>query len=197
MNFFDAEELLNLLLKFGFNFIIITILVRGIYFKFSPNKEFAFTFLLFNVLIFLACFFMSSMDIGMGFAFGLFAIFGLLRYRTITVPIKEMTYLLSVIVIAVLNSIPMVNFSVVTIMVSNLLILGLTFIMEIYWFSDVDEYKMVYYENIDLIEPGKENELLADLKARTGLNVSRFEIEEFNFLRDSTLIKLYYTPKLR
>ncbi len=195
MTFFDAEELINLLFKFGFNFIIITLLVRGIYYRFSPNKEFAFTFLLFNVLIFLACFFMSNMDIGMGFAFGLFAIFGLLRYRTITVPIKEMTYLLSVIVIAVLNAVPMTSFSMVTIMMSNLLILGLTFVMEVYWFSDADQYKMVYYENIDLIEPGKENELLADLKARTGLNVSRFEIEEFNFLRDSTLIKLYYTPK--
>ena len=110
-----------MLKRFLLDLIVITILVRGIYYYFKKDREYAFTFFLFNVLIFFVCYLMLAVEISMGFAFGLFAIFGILRYRTNTVPIKEMTYLFTAITIALINSVGEFNWVTIFMNVSILL----------------------------------------------------------------------------
>ena len=180
----------EVIVRFVTNIIAITALVRGLYFPFNGDKEYAFTFFLFNVLIFFICYLMLATEISMGFGFGLFAIFGILRYRTITVPIKEMTFLFTAITLALINAIGALG---LTLIFMNISVLLFVFVMEKIWFTNKEQSTNVEYEKIDLLQ---ENELavLRDLRTRTGLNVNRFKIKSYNFLNDSASIKIYFTP---
>jgi len=126
----------------------------------------------------------------MGFAFGLFAIFGILRYRTNTIPIKEMTYLFTAITLALINAISPIDW---TMAFMNLSIIAFVYTMERLWFANKEQYKNVTYDRIELIENGQKDELIADLTSRTGLNVARYEIKSMNFLNDSAVLKIYFT----
>lgn len=192
MNIFDADRLLDLSLRFGLNFVIISILVRFIYFKYSPNREFAFTYFIFNILIFLICYLMSGIDLNMGFGFGLFAMLGILRYRTITLSIKEMTYLLAVIVVAILNAISTNKITFLEILIMNFVIVAAIYLMERRWYVVGEVYQTVKYERIELIKPESTADLLQDIKERTGLECHRYEIEEIDLLTDSAVIKVFY-----
>ena len=177
-------------LRFLIDLIVITILVRFIYFGQRKDKEYVFTFFLFNVLIFFVCYMMLKVNISMGFAFGLFAIFGILRYRTNTIPIKEMTYLFTAITLALINAISPIDW---TMAFMNLSIIAFVYTMERLWFANKEQYKNVTYDRIELIENGQKDELIADLTSRTGLNVARYEIKSMNFLNDSAVLKIYFT----
>jgi len=177
-------------LRFLIDLIVITVLVRFIYFGQKRDKEYVFTFFLFNVLIFFVCYMMLKVNISMGFAFGLFAIFGILRYRTNTIPIKEMTYLFTAITLALINAISPIDWSMAFM---NLSILVFVYIMERLWFANKEQYKNVTYDRIDLIESDRTDEMIEDLRNRTGLNVARFEIKSMNFINDSAVLKIYFT----
>lgn len=184
------SELQVITARFLMDLIVITALVRGIYFHYKKDKEYAFTFFLFNVLIFFVCYLMLATNISIGFAFGLFAIFGILRYRTSTIPIKEMTYLFTSITIALINAIGAFDWIIVFM---NIVILIFVFSMEKIWFTDKERYTSIEYEKIDLLQ-GPREEVLSDLKRRTGMNITRFEVRSFNFLNDSATIRIYFTP---
>ena len=190
--FFDAQRLSDFGLRLGLDVIIISVLVRAIYFRYAPNREFAFTYFLFNILIFLVCYLMSGIDLNMGFGFGLFAMFGILRYRTITLSIKEMTYLLAVIVVAILNAISTDKVTLAEILVMNSVILGAIFFMENQWYVVGEAFKLIKYERIELIKPEQTAELLQDVYDRTGIRGHRYEIEEIDLLTDSAYIKVFY-----
>lgn len=192
LSFVDPQRLLDLLLRFGLDFVVISVLVRFVYFRYSPNREFAFTYFLFNILIFLVCYLMSGIDLNMGFGFGLFAMFGILRYRTITLSIKEMTYLLAVIVVAILNAVSTDRITFVEILVMNLVILLAIFLMEREWYMEGEAFKLVKYERIELIKPDRRVELLDDVYARTGIRGHRYEIEEIDLVTDVAYIWVYY-----
>lgn len=192
LSFVDPQRLLDLLLRFGLDFVVISVLVRFVYFRYSPNREFAFTYFLFNILIFLVCYLMSGIDLNMGFGFGLFAMFGILRYRTITLSIKEMTYLLAVIVVAILNAVSTDRITFVEILVMNLVILLAIFLMEREWYMEGEAFKLVKYERIELIKPDRRVELLDDVYARTGIRGHRYEIEEIDLVTDVAYIRVYY-----
>lgn len=177
-------------LRFLIDLIVITVLVRFIYFGQKRDKEYVFTFFLFNVLIFFVCYMMLKVNISMGFAFGLFAIFGILRYRTNTIPIKEMTYLFTAITLALINAMSPIDWSMAFM---NLSILVFVYIMERLWFANKEQYKNVTYDRIDLIESDRTDEMIEDLRNRTGLNVARFEIKSMNFINDSAVLKIYFT----
>lgn len=187
-----TESLIYMGLKFAIDLVVITILVRVIYYSFKKDQEFAFSFFLLNIIIFFICFVMQTAEISMGVAFGLFAIFGILRYRTITIPIKEMSYLFTAIAVALITAIGK-NLTEVALM--NGLILMAVFIMEKLWFVENEQYKSIQYEKIDLIQQDKVEEILADLQNRTRLNVTRFEIKSMNFLNDTAQLKVYYKPQ--
>jgi uncharacterized membrane protein YcaP (DUF421 family) len=130
-----------------------------------------------------------------GFALGLFAIFGIIRYRTSQMPIKEMTYLFLVIGLSVVNALANKKISYAELLFTNIAILGITYILEKLWLLRHESHKIIRYDNIDLIKPEKYDELKADLEKRTGLTINRIDVGDIDFLSDSARIQIYYYEK--
>ena len=189
---FDSKDFWMLLVKTFFNLAIITIIVRYIYYPVTKNKDYLFTYFLISLTVFLLCVLLDSVKLQLGFALGLFAIFGIIRYRTDPIAIKEMTYLFLVIGVSVVNALANKKISHAELLFANLLIVAVTFGMERIWLLRHEVRKNVIYEKIELIVPEKEDELIADLKARTGLNISRIEIRKVDFLKDIANIRIFY-----
>lgn len=191
--FFD-DDILKLLFRYLLNLIVVTALVRFVYYKHHRNKDYLFTFFMLNTMVFLICFTLKKFDLGLGMALGLFAIFGILRYRTSTIPIKEMTYLFMVIGIGVINALANKKMSYVELAFTNLCVIGLAAMLENISLFKRELRETILYEKVDLIRPEHHTELVADLQERTGLKLSRLELGEINFLRDTVTIDLYYYP---
>jgi hypothetical protein len=189
---FDSKDFWTLLVKTFFNLSIITIIVRYIYYPVTKNKDYLFTYFLISLTVFLLCVLLDSVKLQLGFALGLFAIFGIIRYRTDPIAIKEMTYLFLVIGISVVNALANKKISHAELLFANFLIVAVTFGMERVWLLRHEVRKNIIYEKIELIVPQKEEELIADLKARTGLNISRIEIRKVDFLKDIANIRIFY-----
>lgn len=195
------DELIKTLAKFVFRFSINTItlfiLLRYIYYRNYKRSELFFTFFIFNLVIFLICFLLNKVELSMGAAFGLFAVFSMLRYRTEDISIKDMTYLFLSIAIGLIAAITKIKntsdyFEYLFIGFVNLLILSITWLVESDLFFKKESVKVVEYENINLILPERKEELIQDLKKRTGINCHRISIGKIDFLKDSTQIKMYY-----
>ena len=189
---FDANDFWRLLLKTLFNLTIVLILARGIYYPLTKNKDYLFTYLLISLTVFVLCVLLDDVKLQLGFALGLFAIFGIIRYRTDPIPIKEMTYLFLVIGVSVVNALANKKISHAELLFANLVIVFVTYGMERLWLLKHESRKNIVYEKIDLIVPEKKEELLADLQKRTGINILRFEIKKIDFLRDVANICIYY-----
>lgn len=194
---FDGPGLLHLLALFAFNLLVCWIIVHFFYYKKSRRKDYYFTYMLFGVTIFVLLFMLKNLSIEIGFGLGLFAIFGLLRYRTDTVPIREMTYLFIIIGISIINGFGMAASSYVALFATNLLVILTTWILEYGAGTNnksTQATKMIMYEKIDLIKPDKYDEMLNDLRQRTGLDIVRAEVGYINFLKDTAYIKVFYRP---
>jgi vacuolar-type H+-ATPase subunit I/STV1 len=185
-------ELMNLIIRFGFNLTIAFIIIKLIYQRNHTNNDFVFTYFMFNSLIFFFAFLLGNITINIGFAFGLFAVFAILRYRTDPIPIKEMTYLFIVITIGVINALSGAEVSYAQLLFTNMALVGLTYFLETYWRKNLLVRITIEYEKIENIKPEKRDTLLADLKERTGLNIQSFEFRRMNFLRDTARIRIYY-----
>jgi len=188
----DAEDFLRLIIKGVFNLAVVLLIVRYIYYPITKNKDYLFTYLLISLTVFLLCFLLDNVKLQLGFALGLFAIFGIIRYRTDPIPIKEMTYLFLVIGISVVNALANKKISYAELVFANLLIVFVTFGMERLWLLKHETRKNIIYEKIELIKPENETELLADLKERTGIDIIRYEIRRIDFLRDIANIRIFY-----
>ena len=189
---FDAKDFWNLITKTIFNLIIITTIIRYIYYPVTKNKDYLFTYFLISLTVFLLCVLLDSVKLQLGFALGLFAIFGIIRYRTDPIPIKEMTYLFLVIGISVVNALANKKISHAELIFANLMIVFVTFGMERIWLLKGESRKNVIYEKIELIVPERREELLADLKERTGINVIRVEVRRIDFLKDTANLRIFY-----
>jgi hypothetical protein len=188
-----SSDLINLMIRFGFNLSIAFIIIKLIYQRNRANNlDFVFTYFMFNSLIFFFAFLLSSITINMGFAFGLFAVFAILRYRTDPIPIKEMTYLFIVITIGVINALSGAEVSYAALLFTNITLVILTYFLENYWQKNLLLRMTVEYEKIENIKPENRDALLADLKERTGLNIQSLEFRRINFLRDTSRIRIYY-----
>ena len=188
-----SSELLNLIIRFGFNLSIAFIIIKLIYQRnHTDNLDFVFTYFMFNSLIFFFAFLLGSITINIGFAFGLSAVFAILRYRTDPIPIKEMTYLFIVITIGVINAISDTEVSYGAVIFTNIALVGLTYFLETHWQKNSLVRITIEYEKIENIKPENHDTLLADLKERTGLNIQSFEFRGMNFLRDTARIMIYY-----
>ncbi len=192
LDLIHVPDFYELLLRFSLNLLIIAIIVRGLYYPVTRRKDYLFTFLLLSTIVFLLCFLLESVKLQLGFAFGLFAIFGILRYRTNAIPIKEMTYLFVIIGISVVNALANKKISWAELLFTNLIILGLIYGLEKIWLLKHESSKVIVYEKIDLIKPEKRELLLKDLEERTGLKINRVEIGRIDFLRDTARIVIYY-----
>jgi hypothetical protein len=188
----NSEDYLELLTRFALNLAVISVIVVGLYAKRSKRKDFYFTYIAISIVIFLLCFLLESVKIELGFALGLFAIFGIIRYRTDAIPIKEMTYLFVVIAVSVINALANKKISYAELVTTNLLIVVCIYILErILNLRQEISYRVIY-EKIENVQAGKEDILLADLKERTGINIKHFEIERIDFLRDVAYIYIFF-----
>lgn len=189
---FDKEDLIKLLFKFTINLGFLVIIVRYIYYKTKDEKDYIFTFSMFNILTFFICYLLRKVPMEMGFALGLFAVFGILRYRTETLPIRQMTYLFIVIGLSMINSLSNKSISWFEILLANSIITGVTFVIDKLLFNDILQRKSIIYERIDLIKPEHHKALLSDLESRTGIAIHSYEIGSIDFLRDTAKITIYY-----
>ncbi|MDR2814345.1 MAG: DUF4956 domain-containing protein [Prevotellaceae bacterium] len=188
---FDPTNFWMLLLRFAFNLLVCWIIIQFFYYKKSRRKDYYFTFMLFGVTIFFLLFLLQSIPMQIGFALGLFAIFGMIRYRTETVQIREMTYLFVIIGISVVNGLSM-EAPYVSVVAANLLCVLIIWLLESNKLLKHTSNKVILYEKIGLIKPDRYSDLLADLKDRTGLDITKVEIGHIDFLRDVAFLKVYY-----
>ena len=189
---FDSKDFFKLIVKAAFNLAMILVIVRYIYYPITKNKDYLFTYLLISLTVFLLCILLDSVKIELAFALGLFAIFGIIRYRTDPIPIKEMTYLFLVIGVSVINALANKKISYSELVFANFLIIAVTFGLERIWLLRHETRKNVIYERIDLIGPEKRDELIKDLKERTGIDVVRVEIRRIDFLKDIAYLRIFY-----
>ena len=190
----DWYGFFELLIRFLLNTAVITLIVRGFYYPKSKRRDYFFTFILISISVFLLIFLMGGVKLKVGFALGLFAIFGIIRYRTESVPIREMTYLFLIIAISAINGLA-TSISYVELLATNLLFIVSLWILESNrWVKHVAS-KLVLYDNVSLITPDKEEELIEDLKKRTGLHILRVEVGAIDFSKDTAMIKVYYEPQ--
>ncbi|MAR99132.1 MAG: DUF4956 domain-containing protein [Flavobacteriales bacterium] len=191
-DFFDKKDFIELLVRSAFNFLIVGYIVRYLYYPVTKNKDYLFTYLLISVTVFFLCFLLENVKLELGFALGLFAIFGIIRYRTDAIPIKEMTYLFIVIGISVMNALVNKKISHAEVLFTNLIFIAITYGLEKIWLIKHESRKNITFEKIELILPERKEELLADLKERTGLNITRVEIRNVDFLRDTAHLRIFY-----
>ncbi|MBI9067104.1 MAG: DUF4956 domain-containing protein [Salinivirgaceae bacterium] len=189
---FKLDDFLELVLRFVFNFVTILLIVRYVYYPKTRRRDFLFTFILISVVVFLLCFLLESVKLQLGFALGLFAVFGIIRYRTTQIPIKEMTYLFIVIGLSVVNALANKKVSYAELLFTNVAILSITFFIERLKTLENESFTVVLYENIDLVNPAKKTELLNDLAERTGIKISRIEISNIDYMRDVAKIYVYF-----
>jgi len=192
----DFSNLLELVIRFSLNLVVILILVRWLYFSTTRRKDYLFTYILISSIVFLLCFHLENVILQIGFALGLFAIFGIIRYRTDAIPIKEMTYLFLTIGISVINALTGNSTSILEILFTNVIIIALTYGLEKRWLLKHESSKNIIYEKIELIKPDNYNELIADLQNRTGISkIDRIEIKEIDFQRNNCHIRIFYEIK--
>ena len=187
----NAEEMWHLLLRFSFHMLVCFIMIHFCYYRKNRNREYYKSLIFFSAGMFLLLFLLESINLQIGLTLGLLAIFGVIRYRTETVPIKEMTYLFMVIAISVINGLSL-SVSYAVLGATNLLILLIIGFFEYQKFLSSTSSKLILYDRIELITPEKHDELMADLKQRTGLDIKKIEIGHVDFLRDAAFIKIYY-----
>ena len=180
------------MVRSAFNFLIVGYIVRYLYYPVTKNKDYLFTYLLISVTVFFLCFLLENVKLELGFALGLFAIFGIIRYRTDAIPIKEMTYLFIVIGISVMNALVNKKISHAEVIFTNVMFIAITYGLEKIWLLKHESRKNITFEKIELILPERKEELLADLKERTGLNITRVEIRNVDFLRDTANLRIFY-----
>ena len=186
--------------KIGMRLLIdvlsVTILIRAIYYPLYKHRYLFFTFFIFNLIIFLISFLLNMVDLSMGAAFGLFAVFSMLRYRTEDISIKDMTYLFLSIAIGLVCAVTKIkdaddSYEYLFLTGINGIVLLITYLLESSVLMKKELTKVVIYENIELIQSNRESELLMDLSARTGLKVHRVSIQKIDFLKDAAQIKIY------
>jgi hypothetical protein len=186
------EDLWELLFKFGLDALVLFVLIRVIYYPIHRKKENLFTYFVFNVLIFFLCVLMNNVKLSMGFGFGLFAVFSIIRYRTEQLSVKDMTYLFAVITLAVINALVSKKVSLVELLFTNSTILALVYIMEHLWLTRHEAMRQLIYERIDLIKPQNRDKLFADLQERLGIKPSRVEIGRIDLLRDTVQLRVFF-----
>lgn len=186
------SDLNGLIWRMVLHVVFLTVIVRLLYYPKTKRKDYLFTYYLIGMVTFFLCFGLKKLDIDIGLGLGLFAIFGIIRYRTDAIEIKEMTYLFVVIGLSVVNSLSSSMMSVAEIGLINVTLILMIFVMEYVWLIKHETRKTINYERIDLILPERYEEMKTDLETRTGLKINRVEVGKIDFLNDTALIRIYY-----
>lgn len=192
-----AESVTALVGRLLLNLLFTVIVVRGVYYRLYRNRDYIFTYLLINLVTFSLAYLLSSVPIELGFALGLFAVFGILRYRTEAIQVRNLTYLFVVIGIALLNALANGGITLAELLIVNSVIVATVFMLEAVPFSGREASLRVLYDRLELLSPGTSAELLDDLRRRTHLPVERYEIGNVDLLRDCVDVTVYYRPASR
>lgn len=186
------ENFWTLAIRFGFNLIATFFVVVMLYARNSKRKEFYFSYFAISIAVFMLVFLLQDVKLELGFALGLFAIFGIIRYRTDAIPIKEMTYLFVIIAVSVINALSKDFLGYIELTLVNILLVGALWILEHILMLRQEDSLQVIYENIENIHEEKEAQLIADLEKRTGIKIRRYRIDKVDFLRDVARITIYF-----
>ena len=202
LTFFNPNEFISLAIRFVINFTVVALIARKFYFPKSNRRDYMFIFIIMSMSIFMLVSLMGGNAMNTGAALGLFAIFGIIRYRTEAIPIREMTYLFMLVSVSVVNALGKAEYhgkldywdgiSLVTIVFANLVFIFLAWLFESSHLVRNSCSKYIKYDNLALIAPDKREELKADLEKRTGLKILHVEVGIINFLKDACLIRIYY-----
>jgi len=192
---------LKLIIRLIIDFAAVIVLVRGVYFHAHKRREHFFTYFIFNLVIFLICFLLNKVDLSMGAAFGLFAVFSMLRYRTEDIGIRDMSYLFLVIAMGLINAVTKIKgtsdeFEYLFLGIINAVIILIAWTLENPKIIRKESVQTIFYDNIELIKAENHQLLIEDLKRRTGLPVHRVAIVRIDFLKDAAQIKIYYFEPL-
>jgi hypothetical protein len=172
------------------DFVSVFILIRFIYFPVYKNRENFFTLFIFNLIIFLITFILNKSDMSMGAAFGLFAVFSMLKYRTEGITSKDMTYMFLVIAMGLITALSKGSWLELSFI--DVIIIIFTFALETTVLMKKEISKTVQYENIEMIKPENKMALTADLEKRMGIKINRLTIGKIDFLRDTAVIRVFF-----
>jgi hypothetical protein len=189
---FINEDFWELIIRFGFSMLVLFIIIRLLYYPSTKRKDYLFTYLLISVITFFICYTLQSNKIKLGLALGLFAVFGIIKYRTDAIPIKEMTYLFIVIGLSVINALSNDKVTMAEILFTNLAVIVIIYALEKVWLLKHETSKIILYEKIELIKPQNRHLLQKDLEERTGIKINRISIGKIDFLRDTAQVIIHY-----
>jgi hypothetical protein len=196
MELFDValfdNDFYKMIFRFGINISFLTLIIRYLYYKNARNKEYFFTYYMIGVIVFFLCFTLKKFELDLGMALGLFAIFGILRYRTNSIEIKEMTYLFVIIGVSVINSLANKKMSYAEILTANSVVVIALYWTEWFWTLKHLVSKVITYEIIENIKPANHHLLKADLEERLGLEIQQINIGDVDFLKDTAEITIRY-----
>ncbi|PBQ33865.1 DUF4956 domain-containing protein [Sphingobacteriaceae bacterium] len=179
------------------DFVSVFVLIRGVYYHVYKRLELFFTFFIFNLVIFLICFLLNKVDLSMGAAFGLFAVFSMLRYKTEDISIKDMSYLFLVIAIGLISAVTKIknaedSFEYVFLILINGTIILLAYLLESKILFKKEAIQVINYDNMELVRQADQTLLIEDIKQRTGINAHRISINKIDLIKPSVQIKVYY-----
>ena len=189
--FVEGYDFMTMLLRFAFNTVMVWIMIHCLYYPKSQRRDYYFTFMLISISIFFMIYLLGGVKLKVGFALGLFAIFGIIRYRTESMPVREMTYLFSIIAMSVINALA-TTISYAELITTNAIFVLATWFFESYVLLKHISTKLIQYDRIALITPARYDDMLTDLKPRTGQNIKKAEVGAIDFLRDMAIVKIYY-----
>ena len=182
----------DLMLRFGLNLLATIFVIIFVYFRATGKRSYVFTYILISTTIFFLCFLLGSIDLQLGFALGLFAIFGIIRYRTDTIPIREMTYLFLVITLSVINALASREVSISAILFTNFILMATTWVMETVWMKRHLARRSLIFDRMDLIHPSKKNELIENIFERTGIVIVKFKVGQIDLSKKNVRLTIFY-----
>jgi len=190
-----SMEFYELLIQFGLNLIVLLVLSRALYYRYNRDTNHMFAQLIAGLIVFLLCAMLRWVNLELTMAIGLFAIFAILRFRTLNVPVKEMAYLFMIVGISAINALLRVDECLQWIVMVNLVVIGLTWLLERLYFANRLAGRTITFGNTELLKPDRHARLLMELKDLTGLDVVRFEIGKVDYVKKLARIRIYFPDR--
>jgi len=188
-----TPEFYELLLQFGLNLVVLFILSWAMYYRFNRKSEYLFAQIISGVVVFMICAMLRWVQLELGLVLGLFAIFAIIRFRTVNVPVKDMAYLFMIVGVSAVNALLKMSECLQWIVFANVLLIGLTFLLEKVFFSKQLSKRTITFNDTDLLRPSQHATLLNRLKELTELNIVRFEIGKVDYNKKQAQLRIFYT----
>lgn len=190
--FLDSTDFLRLVTRLGVDLGFVSLVILLVYYRLYRNREYVFTYYVFNLITFAMCMLLRKVPMELGFALGLFAVFGILRYRTEEIRIRDLTYLFVMIGLGIINGVANKKVSAAELLLVNASIIATVAVLELPRSARRHGSTPMLYDNLALLRPENRDALHADLAARTGLDVVRVAVHRIDLLRDAAEVTVFY-----